>query len=64
MTLSQWINLLSPFLDDYEQGHDHNHFRGGTIVNNAATGAISIKNQVSLVIGKTMLAKTSFEEWL
>ena len=43
---------------------DHNHFHGGTILNDAATSAIWVENQVSLGAGEAIMAKTHFEEWL
>jgi hypothetical protein len=43
---------------------DHNSCHGGTISNDAASGAILIENQVSLGVGDTLNAKLRFEEWL
>jgi hypothetical protein len=42
----------------------HNRFRGGTIFNDAASGAIWVEHQVSLGAGETICAKEQFEEWL
>ncbi len=36
---------------------DHNRFHGGTIFNDATSGAILIENQVSLGVGDTLHAK-------
>ncbi len=47
-------------------GHEaqHNQFHGGTIFNDAASGAIWVEHQVSLGAGETICAKEQFEEWL
>ena len=42
----------------------HNCFQGGTIFNEAASGAIWVEHQVSLGAGETLCAKDQFEEWL
>lgn len=42
----------------------NNRFHGGTIFNDAATGAIWVENQVSLGAGETIGAKERFEEWM
>jgi hypothetical protein len=42
----------------------HNRFHGGTIFNDASSGAIWAEHQVSLGTGKTICAKEKFEEWL
>ena len=41
-----------------------NRFHGGTIYNDAASGLIWVKNQVSLGANKTILGKSRFEQWL
>ncbi len=45
-------------------GHEaqHNWFHGGTIFNDAASGAIWVEHQVSLGAGETICAKERFEE--
>lgn len=48
----------------YGREADHNRFQGGTIFNDAASGAIRVKQQVSLGAGETICAKERFEEWL
>jgi hypothetical protein len=47
-------------------GHEaqHNRFHGGTIFNDAASGAIWVEHQVSLGAGETICAMERFEEWL
>jgi hypothetical protein len=42
----------------------HNRFHGGTIFNDAASGAIWVEHQVSLGVGETICAKEQFEKWL
>jgi hypothetical protein len=39
------------------------HFQGGTIFNDAASGLIWIKNQVSLGASKTAMGKACFKQW-
>ena len=48
----------------YRWEGDNNRFHGGTILNDAATDAIWVENQVFLGAGETIMAKTCFEEWL
>ena len=48
----------------YGREAEHNRFHGGTIFNDAASGAIWIENQVSLGANETVCAKARFEEWL
>ena len=44
-------------LTDYEQEGDNNCFHGGTIFNDATTGAIWVENQESLCAGKLLWPK-------
>ncbi len=39
-------------------------YHGGTIYNDAASGTISVENQVSLGANETIMGKYRFEEWL
>jgi hypothetical protein len=48
----------------YGREAQHNRFHGGTIFNDAASGAIRVEHQVSLGAGETICAKERFEEWL
>jgi hypothetical protein len=48
----------------YGREAQHNRFHGGTIFNDAASGAIWVEHQVSLGAGETICAKEQFEEWL
>jgi len=48
----------------YGREAQHNRFQGGTIFNDAASGAIRVEHQVSLGAGETICAKERFEEWL
>ncbi len=48
----------------YGREAQHNWFHGGTIFNDAASGAIWVEHQVSLGAGETICAKERFEEWL
>ncbi len=48
----------------YGREAQHNRFHGGTIFNDAASGAIWAEHQVSLGAGETIYAKDQFEEWL
>ena len=41
-----------------------NKYSGGTIFNDAASGAIWVENQVSLGAFETIMSKSKFEEWL
>jgi hypothetical protein len=41
-----------------------NQYHGGTIFQDAATGIIWIKNQVSMGSDGTIMSKQCFEEWL
>ena len=63
-----WITLSATLLDVKEGfGREgvNNRFHGGTIFNDAATGAIWVENQVLLGAGETILgAKERFEEWM
>ena len=47
-------------------GHENarDKFHGGTIFQDAATGIIWVKCQVSLGVCKTIMSKIRFEEWL
>ena len=45
------------------EGHE-NRYHGGTIFNDAVSGAIWVENQVSLGAGETIEAKLRFEQWL
>ena len=45
------------------EGHE-NRYHGGTIFNDAVSGAIWVENQVSLGAGETIEAKLHFEQWL
>jgi hypothetical protein len=40
------------------------HFQGSTIFNDAASGLIWVKNQVSLGANETVIGKACFEQWL
>jgi hypothetical protein len=40
------------------------HFQGGTIYNNAASGLIWVENLVSLGANETVMGKACFEQWL
>ena len=42
---------------------DDDQFQGGTILDDTATGAICVKNHISLGAGETIMTKTHFEEW-
>jgi len=48
----------------YGREAQHNRFQGGTIFNDAGSGAIWVEHQVSLGAGETLCAKERFEEWL
>lgn len=48
----------------YGREAPQNRFQGGTIFNDAASGAIWVENQVSLGAGETICSKERFEEWL
>ena len=48
----------------YGREAQHNRFHGGTIFNDAASGAIWVEHHVPLVTGETICAKEQFEEWL
>ncbi len=48
----------------YGRKAQHNRFHGGTIFNDAASGAIWVEHHVPLVTGETICAKEQFEEWL
>ena len=52
------------FLIYYEWEEDTNWFHSGTNFNDAATGAIWGKNQVSLDAGKTVIGKTHVKAYL
>ncbi len=45
------------------ESQDH-RYQGGTIDNDAASGLIWVKNQVSQGANKTVMGKTCFEQWL
>jgi hypothetical protein len=47
-------------------GHESQdcHFQGGTIFNDAASGLIWVKKQVSLGANETVMGKACFEQWL
>ena len=48
----------------FGRGGPPNRYHGGTIFNDAATGIIWVKNQVSMGSGDTIMSKACFEEWL
>ena len=48
----------------YGRERCENHFHGGTIYNDAASGLIWVENQVSLGAKETVLGNSRFEEWL
>jgi hypothetical protein len=48
----------------YGREAQHNQFHGGTILNDAASGAVRVEHQVSLGAGETICAREQFEEWL
>ncbi len=48
-------------LEGYGHESNSNRYHGGTIFNDAATGVIWIKNQISLGAGEAILAKEVFE---
>ena len=50
--------------EGYGREGARNRFHGGTIFNDAASGAIWLENQVSTGTGETLNAKERFEEWL
>ena len=59
-----WNDKQVPSKSAQGQEGVNNHFHSRTILNDAATGAIWVENQVSLGAGETIMAKTCFEEWL
>ena len=48
----------------YGRERRQNHFHGGTIYNDAASGLIWVDNQVSLRANENVLGKSQFEEYL
>ena len=54
------VSNSGQLLTGFGQDGDNSQFHGETIFNNAATGAIWVKNQVSLGAGKIILVKTHF----
>jgi hypothetical protein len=48
----------------YGREAQHNWFHGGTIFNDAASGAIWVDHQVSLSAGESICAKDQIKEWL
>ncbi len=52
------------FFYGYVREAQQNQFHGGTIFNDAASGAIWVEHQVSLGAGETTCANEQFEEWL
>lgn len=51
-------------LKGYGREGENGRYHGGTIYNDAASGAIHVENQVTLGAGDTILGKNRFEEWL
>ena len=51
-------------LKGYGREGANGRYHGGTIYNDAASGAIHVENQVTLGAGDTILGKNRFEEWL
>ena len=65
ISMDQFVVSTSGWLlTAYGWEGNHNRFYGWTILNDAATGAIWVKNQVSLGAGEIIMAKTCFKEWL
>ena len=48
----------------YGRERPENKYTGGTIFNDAASGAIWVENQVSLGAFETVMSKRKFEDWL
>ncbi len=48
----------------YGRESQDRRFQGGTIYNDAASGLIWVKNQVSLGANKTVMGKAHFKQWL
>ena len=50
--------------EGYGRESTNRRFHGGTIYNDAASGLIWVKNQVSLGANETVMGKSRFEQWL
>jgi hypothetical protein len=48
----------------YGRESQNHRFQSGTIFNNAASGLIWVKNQVSLGANKMVMGKACFKQWL
>ncbi len=48
----------------YGRKSQDRRYQGGTIFNDAASGLIWVKNQVSLGANKTVMGKACFKQWL
>lgn len=65
VSMDQYISKTSGRLPTgYGREKPENRYSGGTIFNDAASGAIWVENQVSLGAFETVMSKRKFEEWL
>ncbi len=65
VSIDQFVSGTPGWLfSGYGREAQNNQFHGGTIFNDAASGAIWVEHQVSLGAGETICAKEQFEEWL
>ncbi len=63
VSMDQFVSGTPVWLfSGYERKIQHNWFHGGTIFNDAASGAIWVEHQVSLGASETICAKERFKE--
>ena len=51
-------------LKGYGREASHNCYSGGTIFQDAASNLVRVQPQISLGAGETVIAKSSFEDWI